>query len=98
MHLRFLRTATLRETIHNLVQYAIFSHRWTNSEPSYQDISPSCSGVLGLGNAISAGLAKLLQLCETARALGYRLVWFDTCCINKTNPAELNQAIHPMFK
>jgi hypothetical protein len=92
--------AALRETIHDVVRYAIFSHRWTDSEPSYQDVSASVSfgGLNKQRNIKTAGLAKLVQLCETARALGYKLVWSDTCCIDKNNMAELSEAIHAMFK
>ncbi|KAF8548198.1 HET-domain-containing protein [Imleria badia] len=94
-----LRKAALRETIRDVVKYAIFSHRWTAIEPSYQDVSAYRGLSLGRQRITkSVGLAKLVQLCETARALGYKLVWSDTCCINKTNPAELNEAIHAMFK
>ena len=93
------RKAALRETIRDVVRYAIFSHRWTDSEPSYQYVSTS--GGLSLGkqrNFKTAGLAKLVRLCETARSLGYKLVWSDTCCIDKTNTTELSEAIHAMFK
>lgn len=93
------RKAAFRETIRDVVQYAIFSHRWTDREPSYQEISASVSPTLGRQRNIkSAGLAKLVRLCETARKLGYKLVWSDTCCIDKTNTAELSEAIHAMFK
>lgn len=94
------RKAALRATIHEVVRYAIFSHRWTDSEPSYQDVLTS-SGRLSIGkhrNFKTAGLTKLVRLCETARSLGYRLVWSDTCCIDKTNATELSEAIHAMFK
>ena len=88
------RKAALRETIRDVVKYAIFSHRWTDSEPSYQEISSPTKQ----RNVKTAGLAKLVQLCETARKLGYKLVWSDTCCIDKTNTTELSEAIHAMFK
>lgn len=94
-----LRKAALQETIRDVVQYAVFSHRWTDSEPSYQDVAASgTSGGIKQRNAKTAGLVKLVRLCETARALGYKLVWSDTCCIDKTNTAELSEAIHAMFK
>ncbi|KAG8221249.1 hypothetical protein J3R82DRAFT_1413 [Butyriboletus roseoflavus] len=94
------RKAALRETIRDVVQYAIFSHRWTGSEPSYQDISASVSpgGLTKPRSGKAAGTTKLIKLCETARRLGYKLVWSDTCCIDKTNPAELSEAIYAMFK
>lgn len=41
---------------------------------------------------------KILQLCNIARKDGYRLVWDDTCCIDKSSSAELTEAISSMFE
>ncbi|KAF9243199.1 hypothetical protein BU15DRAFT_72392 [Melanogaster broomeanus] len=35
---------------------------------------------------------------DTAKSLGYKLAWSDTCCINKSNGAELSEAFRAMFK
>lgn len=96
----YARRLALRETIRDVIKYAIFSHRWTASEPSYKDVCASgSSGSLGKYRSTkTAGLAKLVQLCETARAIGYKFVWSDTCCIDKDNTAELSEAIHAMYK
>lgn len=40
---------------------------------------------------------KVWNLCETARKEGLRWVWADMCCIDKTNSAELSEAINSMF-
>ncbi|KAG9312159.1 hypothetical protein JVU11DRAFT_7449 [Chiua virens] len=95
------RKEALREIIRDVVRYAIFSHHWASCEPTYQDIFASNSaGNLSFGkrSVKDTGIAKLIQLCDTARALGYKLVWSDTCCIDKANKTELSEAIHAMFK
>ena len=42
--------------------------------------------------------AKLRQCCAVARRFGYRLVWIDSCCIDKTSSAELSEAINSMYR
>ncbi|KAN0081353.1 hypothetical protein V8E55_008977 [Tylopilus felleus] len=59
-------------------------------------LSPS-SWSLGKHHNKTASLAQLVQLCETARAMGSRLVRFDTCCIHKTNMTQLSKAIHTVY-
>ncbi|KAJ8595658.1 hypothetical protein M405DRAFT_727638, partial [Rhizopogon salebrosus TDB-379] len=44
------------------------------------------------------GFRKLSKFCEKARAMGYKLAWSDTCCIDKTNSAQLDEAIRSMFR
>ncbi|KAN0084027.1 hypothetical protein V8E55_007531 [Tylopilus felleus] len=81
---------TLRQIIQEIVVYVVLSHRWdeVSGEPSYQDISPwRCSQ-----------FKKLVKFCKTARELGYKLAWVDTCCIDKTNAVELSEAINAMYK
>ncbi|KAG2130756.1 heterokaryon incompatibility protein-domain-containing protein, partial [Suillus clintonianus] len=85
-----------QDAIHELVKpvlkYAIFSHRWLREgEPTFQDIrhGRECG---------SDGFQKLSRFCEKARELGCRLAWSDTCCIDKTNSTELDEAIRSMFR
>ena len=70
----------------------MLSHRWDEiaGEPSYQDISS--------GKRRIAQFKKLAQFCKMSHKLGCRLAWVDTCCIDKTNAAELSEAIHAMYK
>lgn len=46
----------------------------------------------------SAGLRKVRKFCNAARAHGYQWAWMDTVCIDKTNHAELSEAINSMFR
>ncbi|KAI5989439.1 hypothetical protein EDC04DRAFT_2816433 [Pisolithus marmoratus] len=45
----------------------------------------------------SGGVKKLQKFCLTASKRGYLWAWSDTCCIDKTSSAELQEAIGSMF-
>lgn len=40
---------------------------------------------------------KIRRFCEIASDDGFELAWADTCCIDKTNPSELAEAIASMY-
>ncbi|KAM5546122.1 hypothetical protein V8D89_000248 [Ganoderma adspersum] len=40
---------------------------------------------------------KVRKACEIARRDGYRYIWVDSCCIDKTSSSELSEAINSMF-
>ncbi|KAI0655623.1 heterokaryon incompatibility protein-domain-containing protein [Cubamyces menziesii] len=76
--------------------YAILSHVWSSSEQSFQEIQQLASvGVTYDDPRISE---KIRGCVRTAKALGYAWVWVDTCCIDKTSSAELEEAINSMFR
>jgi tetratricopeptide (TPR) repeat protein len=76
---------------HNTLSYAILSHTWTDQEVTYQDL------VSGAGKSKS-GYGKIRFCGEKAAKDGLRYFWVDTCCIDKSNPAELSTAINSMFR
>ncbi|KAG6327095.1 hypothetical protein ID866_11994, partial [Astraeus odoratus] len=84
----------MQASIADYFKYAILSHRWGSNEPLLQDI-------LGHGSiydmSFTDGLAKLIMFCCTASHHGYSWAWSDTCCIDKTNSVELQEAIGSMF-
>ena len=41
---------------------------------------------------------KIRMACAVARADGYRYIWIDSCCIDKTSSAELSEAINSMYR
>lgn len=41
---------------------------------------------------------KIKGVCKVAREAGFRLVWNDACCIDKSSSAELSEAINSMFE
>ncbi|KIJ66015.1 hypothetical protein HYDPIDRAFT_27217 [Hydnomerulius pinastri MD-312] len=86
------RQLVVNDIIQGIVRYAMFSHRWdAGGEPTFRDISRGKRSNV-------AGYAKLSQFCKTAKALGYKLAWSDTCCIDKGNTAELSEAVQAMYK
>src|SRR3989440_11036635 len=72
-------------------KYAILSHRWEEGEISFQ-------GVRDHRNLNADGWSKVNCCCAFARRNGHSYVWIDTCCIDKTSSAELNEAINSMFR
>ena len=41
---------------------------------------------------------KIRDACAVARADGYRYIWIDSCCIDKTSSSELSEAINSMYQ
>ena len=41
--------------------------------------------------------SKIRKACAVARAGGYRYIWIDSCCIDKTSSSELSEAINSMY-
>jgi hypothetical protein len=76
--------------IPNVLKYAILSHRWGESEPTFQDLKS--------GRRQRAGYKKLHEFCRKAKEHGCDLAWSDTCCINKESSSELDEAIRSMYK
>ena len=77
-------------------KYAILSHTWLAAE---EEVT-----FLHLQTQESAtwrqlpGAKKIVYTCRQARADGYKWAWVDTCCIDKSNNAELSEAINSMFR
>ncbi|PIL28693.1 hypothetical protein GSI_08737 [Ganoderma sinense ZZ0214-1] len=41
---------------------------------------------------------KIRDACRLARQKGYRYIWIDSCCIDKSSSSELSEAINSMYK
>jgi len=74
-------------------QYAILSHTWRTDgeEVTFKDVSE------GTGKS-KAGYTKISFCEEQAASDGLRYFWVDTCCIDKSSSAELQEAINSMFR
>ncbi|KAF2631626.1 heterokaryon incompatibility [Macroventuria anomochaeta] len=73
--------------------YAILSHTWgaDEDEVAFADL------VKGDGKAKRS--YKKIRFCgEQAQHDGLQYFWIDTCCIDKSDKAELSQAIRSMFR
>ncbi|CDO77013.1 hypothetical protein BN946_scf184298.g40 [Trametes cinnabarina] len=73
--------------------YAILSHVWQSHEQSFQHVQE----LQRSGRGYEVG-SKIRGCVEAAKQFGHAWVWVDTCCINKTNSSELEEAINSMFR
>ena len=74
-------------------RYAILSHTWgtDTEEVSFKDMIDST----GMSKP---GYAKIRFCGEQARRDDLQYFWIDTCCIDKSNSTELQEAINSMFR
>ncbi|KAK4150420.1 heterokaryon incompatibility protein-domain-containing protein [Chaetomidium leptoderma] len=71
--------------------YAILSHTWTEEEVSFQDVQQ------GLVQS-RWGYKKVASACALVVQDGFKYLWIDTCCIDKSSLVELSEAINSMFQ
>lgn len=78
--------------------YAILSHTWGPSEQTYQDLRAIEEMCMRTGkNTRDFVSEKIRQSCILAEKHGYRWIWVDSCCIDKSSSSELSEAINSMF-
>ena len=75
----------------DIPKYAILSHRWGPEEVTLADLKNS-------NGKNMAGYGKIQFCGEQARRDGLEYFWVDTCCIDKSNAVELQEAINSMFR
>ncbi|KAF2732393.1 HET-domain-containing protein, partial [Polyplosphaeria fusca] len=74
-------------------QYAILSHTWgaDGDEITFRDIVEG-------GGKSKPGYRKLSFCAKQAANDSLQLFWVDTCCIDKSSSAELQEAINSMYQ
>ncbi|EIW61724.1 HET-domain-containing protein [Trametes versicolor FP-101664 SS1] len=77
-------------------RYAILSHVWEQPEQSFQEIRQLQYEGASLHDPRICD--KILGAINAARLLGFYWIWIDTCCIDKTSSAGLEEAINSMFR
>ncbi|EPE03441.1 het and ankyrin domain protein [Ophiostoma piceae UAMH 11346] len=85
--------------------YAILSHTWVHTEAgegaevTYKDLFAYIKDD-DKREAIAARpeFDKIRQATRAAARDGHKYIWLDTCCIDKNNNQELDEAIRCMFK
>ncbi|KAK4226199.1 heterokaryon incompatibility protein-domain-containing protein [Podospora fimiseda] len=80
--------------IKDIPPYAILSHTWSDKEEeefSFKDLTDG-------GADSKHGFNKIRFCADQASRDGLRFFWVDTCCIDKSSSAELQEAINSMFK
>ena len=79
--------------------YVILSHTWSDGESTFQDIQELKQRCRISGrNPRDLVPSKIRNCCMVAERHGFRWVWIDTCCIDKTSSTELSEAINSMFR
>ncbi|KAI1451278.1 heterokaryon incompatibility protein-domain-containing protein [Annulohypoxylon moriforme] len=73
--------------------YAILSHTWDVDEVEFADIQSLLPFYVW-----KRGWKKIKSCCKQALRQGIEYVWVDTCCIDKSSSAELQEAINSMFR
>lgn len=71
-----------------IANYAILSHTWEEEEVTFADMK-----LLDFARE-KKGFTKIARAAELAVDEGLRWVWIDTCCIDKSSSAELQEAIN----
>jgi hypothetical protein len=79
--------------------YAILSHTWREDaeEVTFADLAQG-RGKHKPGNKKMFGYKKIRFCGEQAQQDGLQYFWVDTCCIDKSDKAELSSAIQSMFR
>jgi hypothetical protein len=77
----------------SIPRYAILSHTW--GDESQEVISEDMVKYSGRDKA---GYKKIKFCGEQAARDGLQYFWMDSCCIDKSNRAELQEAIGSMFR
>ncbi|KAI0366491.1 HET-domain-containing protein [Pilatotrama ljubarskyi] len=79
-------------------EYAILSHVWRRKEQTFEAVRAIARRCASSGeNPRDLVADKIRKCCQWAEAHGFKLLWIDTCCINKASSAELSEAINSMY-
>ncbi|KAG1785862.1 uncharacterized protein HD556DRAFT_1450301 [Suillus plorans] len=88
-----LQMERIKEVVATHFRCVLLSHRWEETEVLLHHIqNTDVRELKGLG-----GITKLQSFCKIARDAGYFWAWMDTCCIDKSNNAELGESVQSMF-
>jgi hypothetical protein len=77
--------------------YAILSHTWKEGQEVTFDDFETTNNVRQLKEINKDGYNKIWFCAQQAKTDKLDYVWVDTCCINKSNSSELQEAINSMF-
>lgn len=83
------------DVIRKYFAYVMLSHVWGEDEPLYGDVK-LIPNILEMSPS-SPGTLKLQRFCGIAKQRGFQWCWSDTCCIDKSSSAELQESINSMF-
>jgi hypothetical protein len=77
--------------------YAILSHTWEGREVAYKDLQ-NYRDIGDVDARLKGDYQKIFFCATQAKRDGLNYFWVDTCCIDKSNSQELQEAINSMFR
>jgi hypothetical protein len=77
--------------------YAILSHTWQEGQEVTFDDLETINNVKELREVYKHGYRKIVFCAQQAKVDKLDYFWVDTCCIDKSNSSELQEAINSMF-
>jgi hypothetical protein len=101
--MRLLNTETLELQYFipgHIPDYVILSHRWctpNSEECTFEDISKTPISNPDSPARTKHGFSKIRGACDLAFRDNYQWIWIDSCCIDKSSSAELQEAINSMW-
>jgi hypothetical protein len=78
--------------------YAILSHTWKEGQEVTLADLKELDKAQGMDDQSKEGYHKLRFCAKQAKRDGLDYFWVDTCCIDKSNSAELQEAINSMYR
>jgi hypothetical protein len=78
--------------------YVILSHRWGSEEVTYADIIQAPLSEPTSVTRNKSGFLKVQGACTLALQNVYEWIWIDSCCIDKSSSAELQETINSMWR
>ncbi|KAH8178212.1 heterokaryon incompatibility protein (HET) domain-containing protein [Sarocladium implicatum] len=99
--MRLLNTASLELKLfmpEYAPDYVILSHRWTPEEVVFDDFAVGNIASPNHPARSKIGFGKVLGACQKAADDKYDWIWIDSCCIDKSSSAVLQESINSMWQ
>ncbi|KAI8630979.1 HET-domain-containing protein [Xylariaceae sp. FL1651] len=99
--MRLLNTKSLRLQSFmpgQVPEYVILSHLWGEEEITFEDFTKQGTINPDVSVAERQSFRKVDGACKLAAQDGYNWIWIDTCCIDKSSSAELQEVMNTMWK
>jgi hypothetical protein len=84
----------IKREVRQYFRYVVLSHTWEDNEPLFEKVA----GIMVTDLEESLTHNKLRMFCKIVGDAGFNWAWSDTCCINKSDPSVLQEALVAMFK
>jgi hypothetical protein len=98
--MRLLHTSTFQLELfmpEQVPDYVILSHRWSAEEIVFSDFTFGDIMLPEHPARTKAGFRKVVGACSLAAQDQYEWIWIDSCCIDKSSSAILQESINSMW-